>query len=62
MRIKKIAEDQSGNNNNVPQNLNEAQTKGYKHYQQHGQYYYNNQYGHQASNENIGLYNHNYKE
>ena len=43
--------------------MNEAQpTQGYKQYQQHGQYYYNNQYGQQASNENIGQHNHNYKE
>ena len=60
---KKIAENQSGNNNNAPQDLNEGQpAQGYNQYQQHGQYYYNNQYGQQASNENVGQHNQNYRE
>ena len=60
---KKIAEYLSGNNNNAPQDLDEVQpAQGYKQSQQHEQYYYNNQYGQQSSNENIGQHNHNYKE
>ena len=59
---KKIYQD-SNENNNTPQDLNEAQpAQVYNQYQPQEQYYYNNQYGQQASNENSAPHNQNYRE